>query len=493
MTATVSAFLSFLVVIILQVAAAFTARSPKIVTDSVNLRSRIRCSNVNSTGDACTRLSNSLDKTSFARRLDGLDKPTVWHEFTPLSNKHGAINLGQGFPDWDPPEFVVEAMRQATNPSYKRQANQYARSYAHLPLAKVLAEEYSARFDRDINPETQVATAVGCTNALFCTLQGLLNPGDEVVMLEPAFDIYSAQVKMAGGKPIYCPLRPSSDPETMHSSSLHFTLDLNELKGHLSDKTKVLLLNTPHNPTGKMFRREELEGIAKILDDYPDVIVVSDEVYEHIVFDAMTEPHISPAVVPGFWDRTITLSSAGKTFSCTGWKVGWAVGPPRLIQAMTAVQQWVNFSAPTPNQDAIAQCLLVAGKEPYEGHDTYYQYVASEYRRKRDLLVNALETANMTPVIPPGGFFIMADTTNVEFDDPQEVTDAMPTTPMPRDWALSRWLTREVGVTAIPPSAFYSPENVPLASNLLRFAFCKGDTTLLEAHKRLERYFRPKM
>jgi kynurenine--oxoglutarate transaminase/cysteine-S-conjugate beta-lyase/glutamine--phenylpyruvate transaminase len=443
---------------------------------------------------AFSDLQAHSESFEFAHRLDGLDKPTVWQEFTPLALHHQSVNLGQGFPDWDPPAFVVEAMRHSTDPSYNRHANQYARSYAHLPLAQVLAQDYSQRWNREINPETEIATAVGCTNALFCTLQGLLNPGDEVIMLEPAFDIYNAQVRMAGGIPVYCPLRPSLDPSTTASASQHFTLDLDELEDHFSPHTKVLLLNTPHNPTGKMFSRTELEQISTLLQHkHPDVVVISDEVYEHIIFDPTKEPHISPASIDGLWDRTITLSSAGKTFSCTGWKVGWAVGPAHLIKAMTAVQQWVNFSAPTPNQDAMAQALVTARQESFEGYDTYYDYLAAEYHRKRDLLVAALQSAGMTPVIPPGGFFIMADTSHIDFDwKEDEVTPAMPTHPMPRDWALSRWFTRTVGVTAIPPSAFYSLENIPLAKNLLRFAFCKGDDTILAAHQRLKDYFQTK-
>lgn len=428
--------------------------------------------------------STSPDSNILAPRLDNLDKPTVWHEFTPLAMEHDSINLGQGFPDWDPPPFVVEAMRRSTDPSLGRRANQYARANAHLPLAEVLAEEYANRFQRDIDPTTQIATAVGCTNALFCALQGLVGPGDEVLLLEPAFDIYTAQVKMAGGTPVYCPLRPSNDPSG--DASQHFTLDLDELESHLSDQTKILLLNTPHNPTGKMFSREELEGISKLLQKYPQVVVLSDEVYEHIVFD---QPHLSPATIEGLEDKTLTLSSAGKTFSCTGWKVGWAVGPSRLVQAVTAAQQWVNFSAPTPNQDAIAQALVQA-REPYQGHNTFYDYLAQDYQKKRDVLVKALGSAGMAPIVPPGGFFVMADTSSIEFDyDPSEVTVAMPSKEAPRDWALSRWLTQEVGVTAIPPSAFYSEPNVPLAQNLLRFAFCKDTQTILEAGERLQKHF----
>mmetsp|Transcript_17798 Transcript_17798/g.26974 ORF Transcript_17798/g.26974 Transcript_17798/m.26974 type:complete len:480 (+) Transcript_17798:50-1489(+) len=419
-------------------------------------------------------------------RLNGLDRPTVWHEFSPLATEHGAVNLGQGFPDWDPPEFVIEAMARATDPLYKRHANQYARSYAHLPLANVLAEDYSERWKREIDPTTMIGTAVGCTNALFCSLQGLLAPGDEVLLLEPAFDIYYAQVQMAGGKAVYCPLRPTGD-STMDASA-HFTLDMSELESCITPSTKVLLLNTPHNPTGKVFSSDELSQIASILQRHPRVKVISDEVYEHLVFEE-GQPHISMATIPNMWERTLTLSSTGKSFSCTGWKVGWAIGPPDLVKAMTAVQQWCNFSAPTPNQDAIALSLQFARK-PYKGFDSYYKYFLEDYRRKRKLLMNALTSAGMKPICPPGGFFIMADTSDVDFPyDPTEKTVAMPCDPMPRDWSLSRWMTQKVGVTAIPPSAFYSTPNIPMAKNLLRFAFCKGDETILEAHRRLEDHF----
>lgn len=434
-------------------------------------------------------ISKQLSTFAISTRLEGLDSPTVWHEFSPLAAKCKSINLGQGFPDWDPPTFVQEAMKRSIDPSYGRHANQYARSYAHLPLARVLADEYGMRWNRELNPESQVATAVGCTNVLYCALHGLMSPGDQAILLEPAFDIYSSQVRMAGGKPIFVPLRPQGDIHL--GASRVFTLDLDELENAVTPATKILILNTPHNPTGKMFSRGEMEGIAKIVAKHPQLTVIADEVYEHIIFDPENEPHISFASIPGMFERTLTLSSSGKTFSCTGWKVGWAVGPPHLVKAVIAVQQWVNFSAPTPNQDAIAQALLEA-KKPYDGYDTFYDHVAAEYKRKRSLLVDALDSVGMTPVIPPGGFFIMADTSRIDFPESyrEEVTEAMPCSPMPRDWAMSRWMTQEVGVTAIPPSAFYSANNLHLAANLLRFAFCKGDSTLKEAHRRLDSYFK---
>jgi kynurenine--oxoglutarate transaminase/cysteine-S-conjugate beta-lyase/glutamine--phenylpyruvate transaminase len=344
-------------------------------------------------------------------------------------------------------------------------------------------------------------------------MQGLVNPGDEVILLEPAFDIYDAAVRMAGGTSVFVPLRPTAETAsspgtstttttttattTTKSASQVFTLDMEELAAAITDRTKVLLLNSPHNPTGKMFSRSELEQIAAVVQRCPQLTILSDEVYEHIVFDPVHEPHVSMATV--LWDQTLTLSSAGKTFSCTGWKVGWAVGPAHLVKAVTSVQQWTTFSVPTPNQEAIASVLRQA-REAYvddasgETYETYYDYVAALYKGKRKLLQSALEAAGLRVVLPPGGFFIMADTSAWGDDLPpshvyKQITAATPTDPMPRDWALSRWLTQEVGVTAIPPSAFYSTPNVPLARNFLRFAFCKQDETLREAHRRLEGYF----
>uniref|UniRef100_A0A7S3P6A1 Aminotransferase class I/classII large domain-containing protein n=1 Tax=Amphora coffeiformis TaxID=265554 RepID=A0A7S3P6A1_9STRA len=440
---------------------------------------------------------------TLAGRLTGLNQPTVWHEFSPLAAQHGAVNLGQGFPDWQPPEFVLQAMERSLRDP--RAANQYARSAAHLPLAEALVQDYAERWKNSggssigscipmMDPTTQVATTVGCTNALHCAMQGLVNPGDQVILLEPAFDIYHAAVRMAGGTSVFCPLRPQpasddDDDSVPKDANQVFTLDLDELEACITDRTKVFILNTPHNPTGKMFHVEELQAMADMFRRYPHVTILADEVYEHIVFDKETSPHVSMATL--LWDQTLTLSSAGKTFSCTGWKVGWAVGPPHLVAAVSAVQQWTTFSVPTPTQDAVAQ-VLVQAREPYQGFGTYYDYLADLYKGKRDLLQQALETAGLQVVVPPGGFFIMADTST--WPNPPDAirqlkTPSMPGSNMPRDWALARWSTETIGVTAIPPSAFYSAPNVPLARNYLRFAFCKQDETLREAQRRFAAYF----
>jgi len=260
--------------------------------------------------------SRSRAAFQLSTRLERLDKPTVWHEFSPLAVKYGSVNLGQGFPDWDPPSFAIDAMAQATNPTYGRNANQYARSYAHMPLAKILAEDYSNRFGIEIDPSTQVATAVGCTNALYCALHGMISHGDEVIMMEPAFDVYIAQTKLAGGLPVFVPLRtnPEASSHDELTSNSVFSIDFSELESAITPRTKIILLNSPHNPTGKMYNIQELGKIAEIVQRHPHITVISDEVYEHIVFDKDSSPHISFATLPGMFDRTLTLSSSGKTF-----------------------------------------------------------------------------------------------------------------------------------------------------------------------------------
>eukprot|EP00532_Pseudo-nitzschia_australis_P009342 CAMPEP_0168170314 /NCGR_PEP_ID=MMETSP0139_2-20121125/4111_1 /TAXON_ID=44445 /ORGANISM="Pseudo-nitzschia australis, Strain 10249 10 AB" /LENGTH=1065 /DNA_ID=CAMNT_0008087803 /DNA_START=283 /DNA_END=3480 /DNA_ORIENTATION=+ len=520
--------------------------------------------------DDVASMSSPTPLSFLSKRLEGLDAPTVWHEFSPLAAKHKSINLGQGFPDWDPPKFLIEELKRSTDPEYEcndvtvtTTANQYARSSAHLPLAEALRNDYADYQWRDsdlprtilnnLDAATNIATATGVTNVLYCALQGLIDPGDEVLLLEPYFDIYSSQVKLAGGIPVYCPLRSSSlslsseTTATTIDASEFYTLDLEELASKITSRTKVLILNTPHNPTGKMFSKDELEGIADLVSSkqQQNLVVLADEVYQHIVFDdakdedeSKQNPHISIATVKRglIWNQTLTMSSAGKTFSCTGWKVGWAIGPSHLIKAVTAVQQWCNFSPVTPTQDAISRALVLA-RRPYKGYDSYYEWLAADYGQKRSILIDALENAGRTDtndsqeeeaqaqrarvfkaVVPNGGFFIMADTSQIEFPYEEiaatQVTSATPrmivpanedheneskkeqqrpksppTTKMPRDWALSRWLTTTVGVTAIPPSAFYGPENMHLASNTLRFAFCKNEETLLEASGRMEEHF----
>ena len=379
-----------------------------------------------------------------SHRLDRYGAETVWQEFTPLAREMGAVNLGQGFPDWPTPTFVKDAMRRTQD----EDQNQYCRSAGHPPLVQALATKYSAAFGRAINWETEVTVGVGASETLYASMQALLDPGDEAVLISPAFDLYAAQVQMAGGTPVYVPLRLRSGS----GGGAAWELDLAELRAALTPRTRVLLLNHPQNPTGKILSRGELEGIAAILADFPSVVVVSDEVYEHIVFDGREFPRM--ATVPGMWERTLTVSSSGKTFSCTGWKVGWAIGPEALVRGIVLTNQWVQFSVSTPSQKAIADALGAADA-PYSGHPSYYAYLTARYTEKRAVLMAGLRAAGLNPTLPDGGFFIIADTSNIAFPAHYMdlVTKAAPI--MKRDWAFCRFLVQEIKVAAIPPSAFF--------------------------------------
>lgn len=351
---------------------------------------------------------------------------------------------------------------------------------------------------------------MGATETLYATMTSLIDPGDEAVLISPAFDIYSAQVQMAGGACKYVPLRLQEDSNQpgeqggyivaslfawYASSPAHdiipaplfcavWKLDMAELAAAFSEKTKVLLLNSPQNPTGKCLSAEEYADIRAILERWPRVVVVSDEVYEHMIYEG--KPHVRTAAQPGYWDRTLTVSSSGKTFSVTGWKIGWAVGPEQLVKGLILTNQWVQFSVSTPAQHAIAKCLDDAD-QPYGGHPSYYAWLNAQYTAKRDVLMKGLEDAGLRPVAPEGGFFIIADTRDVVVPDKYLglKTKACPEG-VSRDWALCRFLTEEIKVAAIPPSAFFEGEDKALAANMARFAFCKQDETLAEACTRLQ-------
>jgi len=276
-----------------------------------------------------------------------------------------------------------------------------------------------------------------------------------------------------------------SIPIELNRETEKWEVDFNHLEAAITEQTKILLINTPHNPTGKVFNMEELLQVAAILQRHPHVIAVMDEVYEKLVYD--DHEHIRLASLPGMWERTLTVSSCGKTFSCTGWKVGWVYGPVRLVKPITLANQWIQFCVSSPTQRALATIIREADL-PYEGFPNYYAFVRNQYLQKRNDLVDSLRLGKIKPYVPDGGFFIMADTSN--YPVPEEyILQPGPTgqSPVPRDWGFARWLTAEKGITPIPPSAFYTPETNYLAANLARFAFCKTDDLLAEAKVRFQK------
>ncbi len=394
-----------------------------------------------------------------AARVQGFG-PTVFAEFTALANQVGAVNLGQGFPNFPAPDFI----KQAAEAAIAADLNQYARGPGHPRLVQALAALYAPLFGRTLDPLTEVVVTTGATEGIFASIQALVDPGDEVILIEPFYDSYPAGVTMAGGVPVHVPLRFAPGA----ARAAEWTLDMDELRRAVSPRTRLLLLNTPVNPVGKVFSRAELEALAAFAVEH-DLLVLSDEVYEWMVYGV---EHVRIATLPGMAERTITLGSAGKTFSVTGWKIGWAIAPPSLAHALFLAHQWIPFSVATPLQEAVAVAI-----EQGEANG-YFPWLAAMYQAKRDRLLAALRDVGLTPVTPDGSYFILFDTSRL----PVSVSAGER-----RDVAVCRWLTTEVGVAAIPPSPFYSAPHQPLADNLARLCFCKTDEMLDEAALRLAR------
>ncbi len=405
------------------------------------------------------------DRSAFvpAQRVQSFGQ-TVFAEFTALAIEHSAVNLGQGFPNFAAPDFIKEAAQEAI----ARDLNQYARAAGHPRLVNAIAEVYSPLFGRQLDPLQEIVVTVGATEGIYATIQALVDPGDEVILIEPFYDSYPASVIMAGGTPVYVPLRPAADA----TRAEQWQLDFDELAAAFSARTRLLIINTPQNPVGKIFSRTELEQIAALVRKH-DTLVLSDEVYEWMTYGDAVNPvkHVRIATLPGMWERTVTLGSAGKTFSVTGWKIGWAITPEPIAHAILMAHQWIPFTVATPLQEAIA-----IGLEQVEARN-YFNWLSSTYRGKRDKLLSALGTVGLRATAPDGSYFILFDTSELDVPIPEGER---------RDVAICRWLTTEVGVAAIPPSPFYSPPHQHLTDQLARFTFCKSDDLLDEGARRLE-------
>lgn len=381
--------------------------------------------------------------SALAQRVQNFST-SIFAEMTALANQHGAVNLGQGFPDFAAPDFVKEAARE----SIARDINQYAPSSGQLRLRQAIAHKMQRHYGLEVDPDREITVTVGATEAIFAAIMSLVDPGDEVILFEPYYDSYLPSLQFAGGVPRFYTLQPPD-----------WAVDPEKLEALFSDRTKLILLNTPHNPTGKVFTRDELALIAGLCQKH-DVIAVVDEVYEHIVFDGLQ--HHSLLAFPGMRRRTMAISSAGKTFSVTGWKVGWSIAAPSLNQAILRGHQFITYSGSAPLQEAVAIAIEQAGDLGY------YDELSAMYQARRDYLLHALQDADLQPITPAGSYFILVDISPLDFDD---------------DVAFCRHLTTGVGVAAIPPSAFYTTTGG--GQMLARFAFCKSPQALEEAARRL--------
>ncbi len=374
---------------------------------------------------------------------------TIFAEMTRLANETESVNLGQGFPDTDGPRSLLEG----ANRYVLEGVNQYPPGSGRPELREAVARYRSRRHGIELDPETQVYVTVGATGALAASLLSLVERGDEVLVFEPMYDSYAALISLAGGVRRTVPLRPDS-------TTGRFTFDPDELRAAVGPRTRVMIVNTPHNPTGAVFDAEELAEIAKVCREH-DLVAVTDEVYEFLTFDGL--PHVPLATLPGMAERTLSISSVGKTLAVTGWKTGWVMGPEPLVRAARTVNQFLTFSANGALQLAIADALEAEEKWIFAQRDALQQ--------KRDRLAEGLTETGFDVRPCEGTYFLMADIRPLGFSDGEELARALP---------------REAGVAAVPASAFYDHEEE--GAHLLRFAFCKRDEVLDEALTRLRRW-----
>lgn len=410
---------------------------------------------------------NTATSTRFspAKRVQSFGT-TVFAEYTALAIEHNAVNLGQGFPNFAAPDFI----KQAANEAITADLNQYTRSMGHPRLVNAVSQAYSPYFGREIDPMREIVITVGATEGIFATIQALVEPGDEVILFEPFYDSYPASIIMAGGTPVYVPLRP---PAGGSKSASEWRIDPDELAAAFTERTRLVIVNNPQNALGKVFTRSELEMIAGLVQEH-DAYVLSDEVYEWMIYPDPADPervkHTRMATLPGMWERTVTLGSAGKTFSVTGWKIGWAITTPEIAHAILMGHQWIPFTVATPLQESIGVGLERAEEEGY------FKWLGEMYGTKREKLMSVLDEVGLTPVRPDGSYFILCDSSRLNVPHDPNAR---------RDETACRWLTKEIGVAAIPPSHFFSPANQAITENLVRFCFCKTDEMLDAAAERL--------
>ncbi|MEX2653471.1 MAG: aminotransferase class I/II-fold pyridoxal phosphate-dependent enzyme [Acidimicrobiia bacterium] len=377
-----------------------------------------------------------------SKRLEPF-KVSVFSEITAAALEAKAVDLGQGYPSWEGPAFAKdEAVR-----ALAEESNQYPPYIGLDILRTAIADRWKLDTGMDIDPARSVTVTSGCTEALSSTFIGTFDPGDEIILFEPTYDAYPVGCALSGAVPRFV---------TLHSPN--WSIDPAELRAAFSSRTAAILVNTPHNPTGKVFTAEEMQLIADLAVEF-DAIVVTDEVYERMAY---ARDHIRMAALPGMWDRTLTLSSIGKSFSLTGWKTGWAIGPDRLVANVRSAKQFLTFTTPNPMQWGSAAALRAP--------QSYYDELQEMYLAKRDRLVSGLAELGFGVQEPEGAYYVLADHTGFGIGD---------------DVAFVKHLIAEVGVAAIPPSAFYHSSDE--GRRLVRFAFCKADEVLDEALERMSR------
>ena len=376
---------------------------------------------------------------------------SVIREMTRLANQHNAVNLSQGFPDFPAPEAIKEAACEAI----RGDINQYAVTWGAKPLRHAIANDVTRRYGIRVDPDAHITVCCGSTEAMMATMMAIVDPGDEVIVFEPFYENYGPDAILSGATPRFVRLHP---PSQSGRNGGDWTFDSGELAAAFTNRTRAIIVNTPNNPTGKVFTREELEEIARLCQQW-GVIAVTDEIYEHILYDGAR--HIPMATLDGMADRTVTINSVSKTFSVTGWRVGWTIAPPDITGAIRKVHDFLTVGAAAPLQAASAAALALPAE--------YYRNLAAGYTQRRERLMGILEDAGFVCFEPRGAYYIMTDIAGFGFPD---------------DVAFARHLVTEIGVAAVPGSSFYRDPST--ARTKLRFTFCKKDETLQAAEQRLK-------
>jgi len=384
---------------------------------------------------------------STARRTHGF-RESVIRGMTRLAREHRSINLAQGFPNFPAPDILKEAAARAIHGDI----NQYAITWGAQRLREALARKYHTWYGLGADPDREITVTCGATEAMISALLALVNPGDEVIVFEPFYENYGPDTILADAKPIYVPLEPGTP------------LDLDRLTAAFSSRTRAIIVNSPSNPAGRVLTRAELEAIGELCRRH-DALAITDEIYEHIRFEG---DHVPIATLPEMRNRTVTISGASKTFSVTGWRVGWILAPEELTGAIRKVHDFLTVGAPAPLQEGVAVALN-------ELDQTFYHRLSSDYRARRDLLQDALIESGLRCTPPEGAYYILADFSTLSIPGIERPLS---------DTEFAIWLSREVGVTPVPGSSFFR-EGGEGGRSLARFVFCKTDDVLLEAARRL--------
>jgi aminotransferase len=369
---------------------------------------------------------------------------SVIRDMSRRAMKHGAVNLAQGFPDFAAPQFVKDAASAAIHAN----VNQYANTWGAKPLRTAISEKYQDTYGLHYEPDTEITVCCGATEGMIASLMAVTNPGDEVVVFEPFYENYRPDALLCGAVSKLVTLRPP-----------HWTFDPDELRRAFSSRTKAIIVNTPNNPTGRVFTREELSIIAGLAQDF-DTLVITDDIYEHILYDGAV--HIPMATLPGMRERTLMVNSMSKTYSVTGWRIGWVMAPPEICDGIRKVHDFLTVGAAAPLQEAGAVALRASRD--------YYAELGRTYTAKRDLLLGELEAAGLTCFRPQGAYYILCDISSFGH---------------PNDIEFTKHLIEDVGVACVPGSSFFS--DPARGAQLVRFCFCKKEETLRDAGRRLQK------